>query len=157
MHRKICDLLRTGPPTPRGEQGSASVFVIALVVVLMALAGLVADGGRAVNARVAAADDAEQAARAGANQLDAASLDGAGVVRLDPGAAHDAATAFLVTRGYDVSRMVVSADGSRVNVSVSREIPTVLLRLAFINSFTVEGTATARAATGITAEITGAP
>ena len=53
--------------TADGEDGAASVFVLGLVVVLMIVAGLVVDGGRAVNGRAAAMDAAEQAARAGAS------------------------------------------------------------------------------------------
>lgn len=144
-----------GPGT--GDEGAVSVFVLALVVVLMIVAGLVVDGGRAVNARAAAFDAAEQAARAGANQLDAGTLRAAGEVVLDPAAAQAAAVDNLVARGYDAARVTVTTTGTEVTVAVREDVPTVLLSLAFISSFEVEGVATARAAAGIAEEITGAP
>ena len=141
---------------PDRDRGSASVFVVGMVVVLFALAGLVADGGRALNARVEIMDDAEQAARSGANQIDDAALR-AGTARIDPSQARAAAITFLSARGYDSSRMTVTADATTVSVVVQDTVPTSLLQLAFIDSFEVEGTATARAALGITNEIQGAP
>lgn len=153
---RVPGFVRT-PDRLRQDRGSASVFVLGLVVVLLVVAGLVADGGRAINARVGIIDDAEQAARAGANQVDLATLRSSGEVRLDTVAAREAATAFLAARGYDGSRMSVSVDQAQVTVSVSDDVPTVLLQLALINSFTVEGTATARPAIGVDDEITGAP
>lgn len=141
----------------RDDTGSASAFVLGMTLVLLAVAGLVADGGRAVNARVAIMDDAEQAARTGANQLDAASLRDLGVARVDPGAASTTAVEFLAARGYDPSRVTVTADGSTVSVTVRDDVPTTLLQIVLIPSFAIEGTATARAALGITTEIAGAP
>src|SRR5690554_5195515 len=73
------------------ERGSISVFVLGLVVVLMIVAGLVVDGGRAVNARAEIMDDAEQAARAGANHVDVAALRAGGAISLDAAAARAAA------------------------------------------------------------------
>ncbi|WP_019137084.1 pilus assembly protein TadG-related protein [Cellulomonas massiliensis] len=139
------------------DRGAMSAFVVVLVVALLLLAGLVVDGGRAVNARALALDDAEQAARAGANQVDLAHLRQTGEVRLDRGEAERAARAFLVARGYDGGAVQVASDGNSVTVEVSDRVPTVLLSLALVDDFTVEGTATARAAVGIVDEIGGAP
>jgi Flp pilus assembly protein TadG len=133
------------------------VFVLALVVVLMAVAGLVVDGGRAVNARAAAMDAAEQAARAGANQVDAVTLRATGEVLLDPVAAQAAAVDYLIARGYDAGRISVTSDQAQVTATVRDDVPTVLLSLIFIPSFEVEGESSARAAVGIADEITGAP
>jgi hypothetical protein len=47
-----------------------SVFTVVFSVVVFLLAGLLVDGGAAINARLRAADIAEQAARAAANQID---------------------------------------------------------------------------------------
>lgn len=139
------------------ERGSISVFVLGLVVVLMVVAGLVVDGGRAVNARAEIMDDAEQAARAGANQVDVGALRGGTEVRLDGPAARTAAIDYLVQRGYDPARIQASADQAQVTVAVSDDVPTALLSLIFIRTFQVEGTAVARAALGVDVEITGAP
>lgn len=148
MHR-----LRQDP-----ERGAASVLVLGLIVALMVVAGLVVDGGRAVNARAEIMDDAEQAARAGANQVDLAALRAGGTVRVDAGQARTAAVDYLTARGYDAGRITVQATGAEVDVSVRDTVPTALLAMIFINSFEVEGSAVARAAAGITQETgTGAP
>ena len=137
------------------DTGAVSVFVIGLVLVLMVVAGLVVDGGRAVNARAALADDAEQAARAGANQIDENVLRASGDVRIDPVAARRAAAEFLAVRGYGPEQVTVDADAIEVHVSLTRVVPTQLLSLIMINDFTVDGEATARAAVGIVTELPG--
>jgi Flp pilus assembly protein TadG len=140
---------------PDAEEGTASVFVLGVVVVLMMVAGLVVDGGRAVNGRSAAMDAAEQAARVGANQLTLGSTRGLGGIRLDPMAARTAAVEYLTVQGYDASGITVVADENQVTVIVRDEVPTVLLSLAMISSFEVEGRATARAVVGVRDEIPG--
>jgi Flp pilus assembly protein TadG len=69
----------------RGDRGTLSLFVVLFTPVVVLLAGLLVDGGIAINARQRAADVAQQAARAGANDLNVAALR-AGTVQLDPGA-----------------------------------------------------------------------
>jgi len=141
----------------RDDRGSASVFVIGLFVMLMVVAGLVVDGGRAINARAALSDDAEQAARAGANRLDLVVLRDTGEVRIDPAAAEAEARDFLLVRGYANEEIETDADAERVRVQLEQDVPTQLLSLILVNSFHVSGGATARAAVGINAEIAGAP
>ncbi|WP_029287100.1 pilus assembly protein TadG-related protein [Cellulomonas sp. HZM] len=140
-----------------GDRGAASVFVIGLIFALMVLAGLVVDGGRAVNGRAAALDDAEQAARAGANEIDEGLLRSTGQVRIDTADAERSARAFVVARGYAADDVHVTANDRTVTVRVQDEVPTALLSLIGVNSFNVTGTATARAAVGIVNEIGGAP
>lgn len=135
------------------DTGAASVLVVGLIVVLMVVAGLVVDGGRAVNARATITDDAEQAARAGANQVDKALLRDGGGVRIDPDAARPAAVDYLVGLGYPAADVTATADDERVTVTVERDVPTALLSLIMINSFHVSGSATARVAVGVTDEI----
>ncbi|WP_231619134.1 flp pilus-assembly TadE/G-like family protein [Nonomuraea sp. SBT364] len=65
-----------------GERGSMSVFTVLFSVVVFLLAGLLVDGGAAINARLRAADVAEQAARAGADRIDVEHLRSTGQVRL---------------------------------------------------------------------------
>ncbi|WP_433420262.1 pilus assembly protein TadG-related protein [Microtetraspora malaysiensis] len=73
----------TDPATvPGGERGSMSVFVVVFSVAVFLLAGLLVDGGAAINARLRAADVAEQAARAAADQIDVEALRADGRVRL---------------------------------------------------------------------------
>ncbi|MGN9783558.1 flp pilus-assembly TadE/G-like family protein [Nonomuraea sp. ZG12] len=59
-----------------------SVFTVLFSVVVFLLAGLLVDGGSAINARLRANDIAEQAARAGADQIDVDHLRTTGEVRM---------------------------------------------------------------------------
>jgi hypothetical protein len=67
---------------PRRERGSMSVFVVLFSVAVFLLAGLLVDGGAAINSRLKAADIAEQGARGAADQIDIENLRATGQVRL---------------------------------------------------------------------------
>src|SRR5690625_2081284 len=79
----------------RSERGSFSAMIIGLIVMLLMVVGLVIDGGLALNARAQTYDDLEQAARLGANEIDAGALRSSCQVVLIPGQAEAKATAFL--------------------------------------------------------------
>lgn len=149
----------TGRTAARGrsagheESGTATLFVVMLSLVLFALAGLVIDGGLAINARQRVADDVEQAARAGAERIDVPTLRATGVVRIDEPAARDAAAAFLTGRGYGAGDLLVSTTATTVTARGHQKVPTALLSIVRITSFDVDAEATARAAVGITAEV----
>ncbi|WP_235557942.1 pilus assembly protein TadG-related protein [Sphaerimonospora mesophila] len=64
------------------DRGSMSVFVVIFSAAVFLLAGLLVDGGAAINARLKAADIAEQAARAAADQIDQETLRATGQIRL---------------------------------------------------------------------------
>jgi Flp pilus assembly protein TadG len=78
----------------RGDRGTLSLFVVLFTPVVVLLAGLLVDGGIAINARERAADVAQQAARAGANDLNVAALR-SGRIELDVPGACNVATAFV--------------------------------------------------------------
>jgi Flp pilus assembly protein TadG len=137
------------------DRGAATLFVLGLAIALFALAGLVVDGGLAINARQRVADDTEQAARAGADRLAEGTLRNGGTVTVDPAAAGSVALTYLQARGYTAGEFAVSVAGDRVQVSATRTVPTTVLSIVFINSFTVSGQADARAAVGITEEVPG--
>ena len=59
---------------PSGERGSFTFAVIFWARIAMMLAGLIVDGGLSITERQRAGDIAEQAARAGAEELDPADL-----------------------------------------------------------------------------------
>lgn len=132
------------------ERGAATLFVIGLALALFALAGLVVDGGLAINARQRIADDTEQAARAGADRLAEPNLRGDGSVLVDPAGARVVAINFLLSRGYSAAQISVTVTGDHVQVSATHQQPTTLLSIVFVNSFTVSGQADARAVVGIT-------
>jgi Flp pilus assembly protein TadG len=139
--------------TAEPEAGAATVFVVTFAVALLVMAGLVVDGGLALNARQRVADDVEQAARAGSQQLDLARLRNDGEVAIDPGPARTAALDFLARRHY-TSDVSVRADPAQVTVEARIEQPTALLSLIFIDHFTVRAEGQARPAVGITGEDT---
>lgn len=129
----------------RDERGAASAFVVGMAVTLLACAGLVVDGGTALNARMKLADDVEQAARAGAQEIDLVTLRSSGVVQLDQGAAQARAQTYLGGLGYDSGSVAVTGDA--VTVSADDVVRTRLLTLIGIGTFDVSATATAEAAT----------
>jgi Flp pilus assembly protein TadG len=146
--------LRRWLPARGDERGAATVFVVAFAVVLLVLAGLVVDGGLAINARERVADDVEQAARAGSQQLDLASLRDGGIVKINAPAARVAAANFLTGRGYPATGVQVDATADEVTATATIQQKTALLSLIFIDHFTVSAQGQARPAVGITGEVT---
>jgi Flp pilus assembly protein TadG len=127
------------------ERGSATIFVVGFATVLFAGAGLAIDGGRAINARDKATDVAEQAARAGADQLDLVALRKDGTIVLDQGGASAVADSFVTVAGYSPS---TTTTANSVTVRAFATYRTALLGIIGINSIDVSGTATASPATG---------
>jgi Flp pilus assembly protein TadG len=149
-------LPRTGPIRLANpdDRGAATVFVVTFAIVLLVLAGLVVDGGLAINARQRVADDVEQAARAGSQHIDLNTLRGSGLVRIDAPAARLAAARFLQARGYPRGGIRIQATDQQVTASATIKQPTALLSLIFIDDFTITASGTARPAVGITREVT---
>lgn len=136
------------------DEGSISAFVLGLVVSLFLVAGLVIDGGRALNAHLRVIDDAEHAARAGGAALDTEALRSGEPPRIDRASARETARAYLVERGYSASKISYGTeDGAdEFTVTVEDSMPTTILSVIFIREFDVRGSATARAASGIVCE-----
>jgi hypothetical protein len=138
------------------DTGAVSVFVIGISITLLLMAGLVVDGGNAINARQTIADDVEQAARAGATALDQQALRTGGVPVLDRAAARRRAIAYLVALGYDQQDITfpdtMPQTTRQLSVAARDVVPTQVLSLAGKGSFPVSASSTARAAPGITTE-----
>jgi Flp pilus assembly protein TadG len=128
------------------DEGAATVFVVVLVPALLAMAGLVIDGGYALAARQEAAATAEQAARAGADALARDSLREAGPIRLNPAAATAAANDYLARSGHAGTARV---EGQAVVVTVRITRPTAVLSAVGIDSVSSTATASAVGLTGI--------
>lgn len=128
------------------DAGSLSVFVAVLAVALFALVGLVIDAGRAVSARRAATDEAEQAARAGAGQLSIDALR-SGQISVDVTAAVRAANAYLVAVGQTGTVAVV---GNTVTVRIEEVEPTVMLGIVGIHRIGISASASATSVHGVT-------
>jgi Flp pilus assembly protein TadG len=129
-----------------GDRGQVTILLLPLVIALLGMAGLVIDGGAALAARQQAANLAEQAARAGADQIDPDSLRGPGPSRVDPAAAQTAADRYLTAQQQAGH---VDVDGSTVTVAVTIRRPTTLLGLFGVRSLTVTAHSSARSVSGI--------
>lgn len=128
------------------EEGSFTVFVAVLAVALFALVGLVVDAGRAVAARATAIDQAEQAARAGAEQLSIDALR-SGQVSLDSASATAAADSYLAAVGQTGS---ASVSGATVTVRIEESEPTIVLGLVGVHQIDIAVTASATDVHGVT-------
>lgn len=120
------------------DRGLVTAFVVGLVMTFMVVAGLAVDSGRLVAAHVTAGDHAENAARAGAQEV---TLIRAGWRVLDSNRAAAAARAYLNAHGLDGD---VRADMRSVSVTVRVRQRTTLLRLVGIGERMVSATRTAR-------------
>lgn len=129
----------------RDEGGQATAFMAVFVVALLAVAGIVIDGGYTLAAKRRAIDEAEGAARAGAQALAPASLR-LGRPRPDPLRATAAAEEFLAKTGHAGT---VEVDGERVSVTVSFEQPMFILGLGGLGGVTVTGHGEARPVRGL--------
>lgn len=131
---------------PGGEDGQATAFAVVMVGALLLFAGMVLDGGLALAAKVRAIAEAQEAARAGAQQIDLAVYRDTGTVVLVPDRAGAAARAYLAAASAEGT---VTVSGDQVSVRVRRAQPAQLLSLVGVRGFDVEGAATARAAHGV--------
>jgi len=136
---------RIGRRARRDERGSATVFVLGMAVVLLVCAGLVLDGGRAMNARMRVADNVEQAARAGAQQIDVAHLRATGNVQLNEPAAEARAQSFISSFGYPTVRVRVV--GGRITVEAKDTVDAQMLKLIGVDTFDIGASATSEAVT----------
>lgn len=116
------------------------MIVVLFAVALLAVAGLVIDGGYALGAKREAMNSAEQAARAGADALNQGSLRD-GETKVDPGRAVAAAEGYLHSVG---AHGTVSVNGGEVSVTVTADQDTTILAAVGVGSLPVKATATAR-------------
>ncbi len=128
------------------ERGTVTAFVACFAVALLAVAGLVIDGGLVLAARRAAFDEAGAAARAGAQAIDVAGVRGGQPVALDLSEARRLALDHLARTGHQ-GTVEVDGDLVRVRVRVEREM--TILGLLGVVSVSVEGDGSARAIEGV--------
>ncbi|MDA8186134.1 MAG: hypothetical protein M0035_17205 [Actinomycetota bacterium] len=127
------------------ESGMVTAFVVIFTLALVLMAGLVLDGGLALAAKVQAVDDAQAAARAGAQAIDIPTYRASGQITLDPAQAAADAERYLAAAGHTGT---VSVNGEQVTVTVTITQPTQILSLAGIDHLTETGTGTATAEQG---------
>ena len=124
------------------EEGMVTAFVVIFTLALLAMAGLVLDGGLALAAKVQAIDDAQAAARAGAQAIDIPLYRSTGTITLDPAEATADAQAFLAAAG---EHGTVTVAGETVAVTVTITQPTQILSIVGVDQLTVSGTGSATA------------
>ncbi len=125
------------------------ILVAILMVGLVAVVGLVTDGGMVFTQRRDLQNVADAAAAAGASQIDEDTYRGSAgeTVVLDENAAYDVATRYLDEEGGLDYSVAVAPD--RVVVSVSRQATTGFLRVLGIDGVEIDATATAQPRYGI--------
>ena len=134
-------------PRACGECGSLTLMLLALMVALLAFAGLVIDGGRKLDATQKAYAIAQEAARAGAGQVDTSAAYRSGSFKVDIPQALAAARAYLHSAGY---QGLVTASGNNIRVTVHVTERTTLLSLVGIDTLKSKGSAVASLVSGVT-------
>jgi len=121
--------------------------VAILMVGLVAVVGLVTDGGLVFSQRRDLQNAADAAALAGAMQIDENAYRASSAVVLDERAARQAAVEYLEAEG-DITYVVVVRP-ARVEVSVSRRASTGFLQVIGIDSFEISAGASAAPRHGV--------
>jgi Flp pilus assembly protein TadG len=119
------------------DRGSISVVLMMLLVIALAGAGLIVDGGRAMTARRHAANTAEAAARAAVSTATPVS-------GFDPTTARSAALNYAARAGVAARDVKVVVGADFVTVTVTERRDTVFLILGGKSTMTVTASGTAR-------------
>ena len=129
------------------------VLVAIFLMGLVAVAGLVADGGMVFVQRRDLQSVADAAAAAGAMQLDESAYraSAGSEVVLDEAAAYEAAAGYLSGEGRVTFTVTTSATG--VEVQVSRGASTAFLRVLGIDDVSINASATAEPRHGVVAAV----
>ena len=138
------------------ERGSAALFVAIFAPAMIFMAGLVIDGGAALEAKQRASDIAEQAARAGAGQCDVALLRSEGICFVDKALVPAAVAPYRNSPGVTDFDWVPLADPNNpgqdngVRVTVTMTFRTTLLGIMpKFRTLTITERADAVAVTGL--------
>ncbi len=144
---KICG---QGARIVRDQRGQVTVLVAVMALGLLALVGLVADGGSLFAARRDLQGLADGAARSGAMAVDLDILRNSGGSRivLSPSLARDRAERHLDSSGFEGS-VEVETTQRTVMVRLSEQEPTGFLRIVGVTTFGVTASATASPRHGI--------
>ena len=130
------------------ESGTVTAFVVIFTAALLLFAGLVVDGGLTLAARVEAIDEAQSAARAGAQAVDLATFRATGLLTLNANQAREAALGYLASTGHEGT---VQIRGAEVEVSVRITQPMQILGIGGFANLTVTGYGAARPVGGVEA------
>lgn len=129
-----------------GDRGSLSLFFVIVAVALFLIVGLVVDGGGKLNALEHARDVAAEAARSGAEAVQAdAAIRGQGAA-IDPLQAQQAAQAYLSAAGVQGTVKVIS--GTQLEVDTTTSYTPVFLSMVGIGPQPEHGHAAVNLQTG---------
>jgi len=147
---------RLGQLRRRAERGSAALFVAIFAPAMIFMAGLVIDGGAALEAKQRAADIAEQAARAAAGQCRVDLLRSRGICFVDARLVEPAVAPYRKSDGVTDLTATTLADpdnpglSNGVRVTVTMTFRTTLLGiLPRYKTLTIVEAADAVAVTGL--------
>jgi Flp pilus assembly protein TadG len=124
----------------RDDHGRVTAFVVVITTACLVFAGLVLDGGFTITATIRAIGQAQEAARAAAQELDLTTYRRTGEIRLNPTAAHTAAQRYLASVG---ATGTVTITRTTATVHVHTHQPTRLLQLIGISDIPISGTGNA--------------
>lgn len=131
------------------DRGEASVMLLVVMVALIAMLGLVVDGGGRLRTGDEAAFVARQAARAAAQQIETTQAQDGTWPDVTNSGAQGAAQAVIAAAGMSGS---ASVSGQTVTVTVTTQYTPRLLGAIGAGTWDVTSTASARVARGITEE-----
>lgn len=134
--------------TPRrlgGDAGSATLWMVFCVIMVLAVTGLVYDGNSLVSGREDAANRAEEAARAGTQAVNGNGRYGIDQATVNPALAQAAAEQFMARNGWTGT---VTADEETVTVTIIETAHMVILNRFGVADRTVAGTSTSRVQRG---------
>ena len=127
------------------DRGTVALFTAIFALFVIMLAGLLVDGGLAIHARERAADIAEQAARAGADDIDVDALREGGEPTVDVDTACDKARQLADSYADQLHGWGCRPDADQVTVTITIEVQPQLLNIVpGLGAFTMTSTATAR-------------
>lgn len=134
-----------------GDRGALSIFTLIITMVVVVFFGAIVDFEQKLQARHDANIAAEEAARAGAGQIDRdRAYARGGTFTIDRAAAIRAAQQYLRAGGYTGSVRPLGTRQIKVDVAITK--PAIFLPLIGISTLHVDAVAVADLATGIRGE-----
>ncbi|KMS74303.1 hypothetical protein ACM01_15110 [Streptomyces viridochromogenes] len=129
-------------PSNCRDQGGMELFYAGTVLIAFLIIGLVIDGGLALDRMSDADYVAQEAARAGAQQIDPGQAITGEAIVVDPDAAQAAARAFLSSEGVD-GDVAIAEDGQSLTVTVRDAYHPYFASLIGVGEMSVTGHGTA--------------
>ena len=124
----------------RTDRGAVTAFVASFAVALLAVAGLVVDGGYMLAGQRAAFDEAEAAARAGAQAIDEDALRRGDDVAVQPELARQRVADYLARTGH-AGTVDINGDTVTVHVTVTQKM--AILGIVGVGPVTLHASGTA--------------